>query len=151
MVTARTTITQLGSQICVNDRKEHLVPALGNNTSKPGDVCGIDETNGRVMGTDDGLAGSDEFIGILKEHVLYGVDAVIPTDVPCSLIVPKSGNRYRIRILDTVDIEPSGTPLWFSATAGKLDETDASAETCCARLSMPTLTNDDTVAEVTWD
>lgn len=149
MVTARTTIAQLGGKICVNDRKEHLIPALGNNAAKPGDMCGIDAADGKLKAVNDGTY--EDFLGILKEHVLYGVDTAIPTNVPCSLIVPKSGHRYRVRIENSVDIEPVGTPLWFAAVAYHLDETNAAAESCCARLSLPVLHNDDSVAEVTWD
>jgi len=144
---AKTKISDLGSQICVDDENEHLIPALGNGTAVPGDLCGIDETTGRVVGTDEGAF--DEFLGILKESKITGTETAIVAGVKCSLIVPKSGHRYRIRCLDTVDTQGAGFALDFSATPYKADAA-ASQNVARMNLSLPMYQDDDTVAEVTW-
>ena len=145
-MTAITKISDLGSQICVDDEDEHLVSALGNNAALPGDMCGIDANNGRVTGTQDGT--DEEFVGILKEDKITGTEAVIGDGVPCSLIVPKSGHRYRIRCLNTVDTQEAGHGLGFSATPYKMD-TIGDAELAVARLSISSAVND-TAVEVIW-
>jgi len=145
---AITKISELGSKICVDDENEHLVPALGNGTAVPGDICGIDAANGRVTGVDDGA--DENFVGILKESPITGTETAIVADVPCSLIVPKSGHRYRVRCLDTVDTQEAGYPLGFSATPYKMD-TIGDAEIAVARLSIAKKVDDDTVAEVIWN
>jgi len=144
---AITKISELGSKICVDDENEHLVPALGNGTGVPGDMCGIDAANGRITGVQDGT--DENFVGILKESPVTGTETAIVADVPCSLIVPKSGHRYRIRCLNTVDTQEAGYPLGFSATAYKMD-TIGDAEIAVARLSIAKKEDNDTVAEVVW-
>lgn len=144
---AITKISDLGSQICVDDENEHLVPALGNGTAVPGDMCGIDAANGRVTGVNDGT--DENFVGILKESKITGTETAIVADVKCSLVVPKSGHRYRIRCLDTVDTQEAGYPMGFSTTAYKMDAL-ADAEISVARLSIAKKEDDDTVAEVIW-
>ena len=144
---AITTIKELGSKVCVDDLDEHLRPALGNAAAIPGDMCGIDAATGRVTGVQDGT--DENFVGILKEDKVTGTEDAIGTDVPCSLIVPKSGHRYRVRCLNTIDTQEEGYPLGFSATAYKVDAlTDA--ELAVMRLSSPMKEDNDTVAEVVW-
>jgi len=144
---AITKISDLGSTVCVDDLEEHLRPALGNAAAIPGDMCGIDAATGRVTGVNDGT--DENFVGILKEDKVTGTETAIGTDVPCSLIVPKSGHRYRVRCLNTVDTQEEGYPLGFSATAYKVDAL-ADAELAVMRLSSPMKEDNDTVAEVVW-
>lgn len=144
---AKTKISDLGSQICVDDEDEHLVPALGNGVLVPGDLCGITAADGKVKGTDEGAV--DEFVGILKESKITGTETAIAAGVKCSLIVPKSGHRYRIRCLNTVDTQGAGYALDFSATSGKADAA-ASINVARMTLSLPMYQDNDTVAEVTW-
>lgn len=143
---SNTTLASLGSSVCVNNEDEHFVPALGNAAAIPGDACCI-LTTGKVGPTKDGA--TEEFVGFLMESPVTGTEAAIADGTPCSLVVPKGGHRYRIRILDTVDIEPAGTGLGFSATDYKMDELD-DAELAVARLSLPMITDDDTVCEIYW-
>ena len=144
---AITKITDMGSRVSVGDyQKEHLRPALGNGTAIPGDCCGLDPANGRVLAVDDGAI--ENFVGIMKENILTGTETAIVADVPCSLIVPKKGHRYRVRKLVNAAAQEEGFPLGFSATPYKMD-TVGDAEICVARLSISTVIND-TICEVVW-
>ena len=144
---AKTKLSDLGSQVCVDDENEHLIPALGNGTAVPGDLCGITSADGKVKGTDEGAV--NEFLGILKESKITGTETAIVAGVKCSLIVPKSGHRYRIRILDTVDTQDVGFALDFSGTPYKADAA-ASINVAKMVLSLPCYQDDDTIVEVIW-
>jgi len=146
---AITKISELGSKICVGpDQKEHFVPALGNGTAIPGDMCGINAADGKVTGTKDEGNGDEDFVGILKESMITGTETLIPAATPCSLIVPKGGHRYRVRKLVNAAAKEAGFPLGFSATAYKMD-TIGDAELAVARLSISSAVND-TAVEVIW-
>ena len=144
---AVTQLKDLGSKVAVGDyQKEHLRPALGNGTAIPGDCCGLDPANGRVLAVDDGAI--ENFVGIMKENVLTGTETAIVAGVKCSLIIPKKGHRYRVRKLVNAAALEEGFPIGFSATPYKMD-TVGDAEICVARLSIPTVIND-TICEVYW-
>lgn len=143
----KTLLSEFGSKVCVNDENEHLVPALGNGTTGiPGDLCGITAADGKIKGTD--LAAVDEFVGILKEDPVTGTEAVIVAGVQCSLIVPKSGHRYRIRCLNLGGHKDVGQGLDFSATPYKADLA-ADIVHAIMRVSSP-YTNTELIVEVTW-
>ena len=144
---AITTLTEMGGRVSVGDyQKEHLVPALGNGTAIPGDCCGLDPANGRVLAVDDGAI--ENFVGIMKENILTGTETAIVAGIPCSLIVPKKGHRYRVRKLVNAAAQEAGFPIGFSATPYKMD-TIGDAEIAVARLSISTVIND-TICEVVW-
>lgn len=144
---AKTTIKQLGSKICVNDENEHLVPALGDGAGVPGDLCAIIAATGKIQGSDVGAI--EEFVGILKEDPVTGTETAIPDGTPCSLIVPKSGHRYRIRILDAGTNKEVGNSITFSATPYKAEAAATILTGFLGRLSLPYV-DDDTVCEVVW-
>lgn len=144
---AKTKISDLGSQICVDDLDEHSVPALGNGTAIPGDLCAIDPANGRVVGSDVGAL--EQFVGILKKSEITGTETAIVADVPCSLVVPKSGHRYRIRCDDLGATVKVGHGLKFGANAGKALKEATLLLAMLGRLSLEGLTGD-TVCEMTW-
>ena len=146
----KTKLSDLGSSVCVDDRNEKTVPALGNGSAVPGDLCGITAASGKVKGTDTGAV--DEFVGILKEDKITGTETAIGDGIPCTLVVPQSGHNYRIRTLPdasgaTTDLEV-GVGLDFSATAYKADIC-ADIIHAIMRLALRYVDNDE-VAEVTW-
>jgi len=145
---AKTKISELGSSVCVDDQDEKMIPALGNGALKPGDLCFVDPSNGRVKGSD---AGAQEFFqGILMESKITGPDTAIVTDIPCKLVVPKSGHSYRIGILAADDTDEAGTGVTFSATPGKAETTDVTlANSKLGRLGIEVLVGDE-VAEIVW-
>lgn len=148
---AKTKISDLGSQICVDDYEEHTIPALGNGTAIPGDLCFIDPTNGRLLGADIDAGAGEHFQGILKESKITGTEAAPAADVPCSLVVPKGGHRYRIRCNAVAGAaDPVGTGVTFSTTVYKAETTDTTLLLSkIGRLSLEAAVND-TVCELTW-
>ena len=147
---AKTKISDLGSSVCVDDQDEKLVPALGDGTfGIPGDLCYVVEANGRIAGAD--IDAAEFFQGILMESKLTGTEAIIAQDVPCMLVVPKSGHNYRIRINIATNTDEVGGGVTFSTTAGKAETTDLTLIlSFIGRIALEVLT-DDTVAEITWD
>ena len=147
---AKTKITDFGSRVCVgSERNEHTVPALGDGTfGKPGNLCAIDPATGRIVGADVGAL--EQFIGILKESPITGSETVVVQDVPCALIEPKSGHRYRIRIDDVGATLKSGHSVKFGANAGfAIKTTNLLDPGVIGRINLEALTGD-TVVEVTW-
>ena len=61
---AKTELKDLGSSVCVNDENEHTVPALGDGTAVPGDLCYIDPSDGKAKGSDV-ECGSTEIFGFV--------------------------------------------------------------------------------------
>lgn len=143
---AKTELKDLGSSVLVDDQNEEFIPALGNGSAVPGDACYRDPSTGRVVGTDEGAA--DLFEGFLMESKITGTETAIVTDIPCKLVVPKSGHKYRVRTLDMAGDKQIGQGMDFSATAYKMDAS-ASINVALATLSMTSI-DDDTVAEINW-
>lgn len=146
----KTKISDLGSSVCVDDQNEEFIPALGNGSAVPGDMCYIDPSNGRLLGVDEGAA--DLFGGILMESKITGTETAIVTDIPCKLVVPKSGHKYRVRTLPdasgaTTDLQ-IGQGMDFSATAYKVDKA-ASINVAVMTLTLVYIDNDE-VAEINW-
>ncbi len=140
-------ILDLGSSVIVNaNKQEELIPALGDGSAKAGDLCYIQSTNGKVAGTDVGAA--ELFSGIMLEHPKYGTETAIPDGVQCTLVVPESGERYRIRCLDLGADKQLGFGLDFSATAYKADGAADIIHSICYVSKL--YTNTETVVEVRW-
>lgn len=148
---AKTKISDLGSSICVDDQNEKFIPALGNAAAIPGDLCFVDPSNGRVKGAKIDAGAGEHFQGILMESKITGTETAIATDIPCKLVVPKSGHGYRIRInIVTAATDPVGTGVTFSATEYKGETTDTTLLLSkIGRLSLEALV-DDTVCELNW-
>lgn len=146
---AKTKLSDLGSSVLVDDQDEKLVPALGDGTfGVPGDLCFIAPATGRVAGSDVGAF--EFFVGILMESKITGTETVIVQDVPCMLVVPKSGHAYRIRIIAAGDTDEIGSGIVFSATPGKAETTDQTlANSKIGRASLEILVGD-TIAEIIW-
>lgn len=146
---AKTELKHLGSSVCVDDQNEKYIPALGDGTfGIPGDLCYIVPGTGRIAGSDVGAA--EFFSGILMESKITGTETVIVQDVPCKLVVPKSGHNYRIRCVALGDTDEVGSGVTFSATAGKAETTDVTlALSKIGRLALEGLVGDE-VVEITW-
>ena len=145
---AKTELGDLGGKVCVDDQDEKLIPALGDGTAIPGDLCYIDPADGKAKGSDVGQA--EFFSGIMKESKITGPETAIVAGIPCTLVVPKSGHNYRIRCIAAGDTDEVGAGVTFSGTAGKAETTDVTlALAKCGRLALEVLVGD-TVCEVTW-
>jgi len=149
---AKTTLKSLGSSVCVDDQDEKMIPALGNGTAIPGDLCYIIPTAGATLGrVGPANVGATEFFsGILMESKITGTETAPAADVPCKLVVPKSGHGYRIRINVAGDTDEIGTGVTFSGTNYKGETTDVTlALSKIGRLSLEVLAGD-SVAEINW-
>lgn len=146
---AKTNLSDLGSSVLVDDQDEKFIPALGDGTfGVPGDLCFVDPANGRIAGSDVGA--KEFFQGILMESKITGTETVIVQDIPCKLVVPKSGHNYRIRCLAAGDTDEVGSGVTFSATPGKAETTDVTlANSKVGRLALEALVGDE-VCEITW-
>lgn len=116
---ANNKISDLGGRdIAVSGLPEIRIPAMGNGTAKPGDLVGITDATGRVVGTDIGA--SEMYRGILDNDYKTAEDTAIPAGYPCSIIIPTPGHLYRIKCTDPTGAVVSGLPHCISATAGAL-------------------------------
>ena len=146
---AKTKISDLGSSVCVDNNNEKFVPALGNNAAIPGDLVYIVPGTGRVAGSDKTTAKFNS--GILMESIMIGTETAPGTDVPCKIVIPKSGHNYRVRctIVAAADDEIGGG-LTYEDDAGKAETTDITlANGKLGRLAAEAAIGD-TVAEITW-
>ncbi len=143
----KTDLKDLGSSVLVDDRDEKLIPALGNGTAVPGDLCYIDPSNGRVAPANVGA--TEFFSGILMESKITGTETAIVSDIPCMLVVPKSGHDYRIRIVAAGDTDQVGGGFTFSGTNYKAETTDVTLALRKGTIALEILVGD-SVAEVTW-
>lgn len=145
---AKEDLSDLGGKVCVDDQNEKFIPALGNNAAKPGDLCYIDRDTGRVAPCRIGF--TEFFAGILMESKITGPDAAIATDVPCKLVVPKSGHDYRIQINIATNTDEVGGGVTFSNVNYKAETTDTTLLlSFIGRIAIEVLVND-LVAEITW-
>jgi len=145
---AKQKISDLGSSVCVDDQNEKMVPALGNGVGIPGDLCGIDPANGRIVLSATAII--EQFVGILMESKITGTETAIVADIPCKLVVPKSGHGYRIRCDDLGATVKVGHAMKFGTTAGKALKEATLLLGGLGRLALEGLTGD-TVCEVTWN
>jgi len=149
----KTELKDLGSSVCVDDQNEKFIPALGNGTAVPGDLCYIIPTAGATLGrvgpTQIGV--KEFFSGILMESKITGTETAIVADVPCKLVVPKSGHNYRIRCnIVAAAADEAGAGVTFSATAYKAETTDLTLIlSFIGRLALEAAIGD-TVCEITW-
>jgi len=148
---AKEKLSDLGSQVCVDDQNEKTIPALGNGVAIPGDLCYIDPTTGKVAGSKVAGNGAEWFSGILKESKITGTEDAPGDGVPCTLVVPKSGHNYRIRCnIVATNPDEVGGGVTFSATAYKADTSEVTlALAKIGRLSLEAAVGD-TIIEVTW-
>lgn len=149
---AKTKITDFGSSVCVDDQNEKFIPALGNGTAIPGDLCYILASGATVGRVAPANVGATEFFsGILMESKITGTETPIVADVPCKLVVPKSGHGYRIRCnIVAGATDEVGGGVTFSATNYKAETTTTTLIlSFIGQLSQEALVGD-TVCEVNW-
>lgn len=116
---ANTQISHLGGrEIAISGLPEIRIPALANGTAKPGELVGVTDATGKVVGCDVGA--SEMLRGILDNDYKTADNTAIPDGSPCSIIVPQAGHLYRMWCTDPTGAVVSGLPHTMSATAGNL-------------------------------
>jgi hypothetical protein len=145
---ANTKISNLGSRKISLLPDEVRKPALGNGTAKPGDIVGITDSTGKVVGTDIGA--SELYRGILDDLPTIPEDTAIPDGVPCMVIIPRSGRFYRVACTDPSGAVVSGLPHKLSTTAGALEGAANSNMNTAGNfgINSKALANGDTVMEM---
>jgi len=141
---ANTDLRDIGTSVIAgSEGDEEIIPALGNGVGIPGDLVSIGSDR-KIVGAD--LGASELLTGILKESKITGTETAPGDGVPCSVVVPKSGRLYRIRILDQTGAKEIGYGLHVSATAYKATVA-ADVNNAMFTLARP-IANGDTVATV---
>jgi len=147
---ANTKISDLGNEICLSAGEEIRIPALGNGVAKPGEVVGITDATGKVVGTDIGA--SEMYRGILDKHWKTDIDTAIGDGVRCSVVVPRSGRVYRIWCTDPAGAVVSGLSHNISTTAGCLTGAASVSLNVAGNraININALANGDRVGEFQW-
>jgi len=147
---ANTVISDLGNEICLSAGEEIRLPALGNGIAKPGEIVGITDADGKIVGIEVGT--SELFAGIVDKHWKTGIDAVIAAGEKCSVVVPTTGRMYRLWITDASGAVTRGNGHTVSATAGRLVGAAAASMNTAGVLCTNTnvLANGDLVMESRW-
>ncbi len=141
---AKTTLIEYGTSVLAGPYEdEEIVPALGDGTAIPGDAVSI-HSDRKVKGAD--LGAVELWSGFLLESRITGREAAIVSGVRCEVVIPKSGRRYNVRILDLNAAGEIGFSLDISATPGKLDAA-ADVNNAMCGAAKP-IADDDTVAQV---
>lgn len=147
----KTQLKDLGSSVCVDKWNEKFVPALGNGSSIPGDLVYIVPGTGRVAGADKTTAAF--FQGFLMESIITGTETAIVADIPCKVVIPKSGHEYNIRVtIVAVATDKIGSGVIFHDDAGKGETTEAGSVLALAKIGRLALDAavGDTVARITF-
>ena len=107
-----------GDKIALSPGGEIKEPALADGIAMAGSVVAIADADGKAKGTD--LAVNDLFTGIQAKRYDTAIDTAPAAGKKISIIVPKPGNKYIIRIVDPAGALVTGTYLTWSSTAGSL-------------------------------
>ena len=129
---------------------ETRVDALADGNMKPGALVGVTDATGKIVGCDIGA--SELFVGILDINIETDMDTAIVDAVPCKIIIPKSGRKYRIRTKDPGGAVTSGNVHKIADTAGNIEgATNTGLGTAGSRcVNTRALANGDTIGEYRW-
>ena len=137
-------ISEIGGVIQGSWDDEHIIPALGDGTTKAGMAVYIN-TSGQAVATDVNVA--DLFVGFALPCPQIDMDTAITANYPMSVVIPQSGHLYGTFIVD-LNLSDAGNNLIFTTTAGSLGtNTDVEAETIAHTY---TYDDGDTVGVVIW-
>jgi len=138
-----------GDTVSKSSGPEIKEPALGDGTSKAGNIVGLDASD---KATNVNANTVDLFMGILEKRYDTDIDTAIVDSKNCSIIVPISGRKYAVFIADQGGSLSKGWALTFG-TAGNLTTVgaDGLADTLpiVAYLDED-IVDDDIVAIVRW-
>ncbi len=140
----KTTLIEYGTSVLAGPYEdEEIVPALGDGNAIPGEAVHIGSDR-KVVGSD--LGAIELWSGFLLESRITGREAAPGSGIRCEVVIPKSGRRYNVRILDLNTTGEIGFSLDISATPGYLDAAaDVNNALCSAAKPIA---DDDTVAQV---
>jgi len=157
---ANTKLSSLGGIVCVNGRKDELIfAAIADGTAKPGNGVTVIATAGATLGDiiKHDIGGStDQFVGLLLPKYNTDCDTANVNGEICEIVVPRSGRKYNVKIVDPVANEGQvGTPVVFHPTTdgeftvGTSGDHSIEVSAYCATVSKA-LVSGDLFAEVIW-
>jgi len=142
---ANTTIVSLGGRdIAISGLPETRKAAMGDGTSKPGDLVYYVDATGYATYATTAL-----FTGILDNDYKTASNTAIPAGSPVSIIIPKSGHKYRTNFTDAGAGKVSSTMLTIANGTGKLAVVTDTTLDIVAHLDQP-IADDDTVCVAEW-
>lgn len=146
---ANTLLSQLGGSIFVDGYDgETIITLLADGTAKAGWIVGQSAGAVSARGTDvDGNL--DETMGILKERYDTDIDTAPTANELVEVVIPKSGRRYRVLMIDQNGALNPGEPMTFSNTAGAVTAGANIEAEHCGRLNKA-IADDDLWCELIW-
>lgn len=142
---ANTKISDLGGRdIAISGLPEIRKAAMGDGTSKPGDLVYYVDATGYATYATTAL-----FTGILDNDYKTAENTAIAAGAPCSIIIPQKGHKYRVKFKDAGGAKPSGTPVIHDTGTGQVQFASDDTKNELGNLDQP-IADDDTVAVVQW-
>lgn len=155
---ATTLLSQMGGIVCVDGRENELIfSAIADGVCKPGHGVAILGAAGATLGDiikHDVSGGDDRFVGILLPKYNTDCDSVNVNGEICEIVVPASGHKYNIKVVDMGAAAEGnvGTPVRFHATTDGewlVGTTAIEVSNYCATVNKLTVDND-LFVEVIW-
>jgi len=151
------TLSALGGIVCVDGRGDELIlTGIADGTAVAGQAVFLDSTVGATLGdligvkVDDSV---DTFAGILLPKYNTDCDTAVTNGDIVEYVVPKSGHRYNVAIIDpgAATLE-AGDPFTLAAgTAGQFHISATTIETIDYwGWASRGVANTSRFAEVTW-
>jgi hypothetical protein len=142
---ANTKISHLGGrEIAMSGKGESYKSALGDGTSKPGDLVYYVDATGYATYATTAL-----FTGILDNDYKTAEDTAITAAQPCTIIKPTSGHIYKVKFSDAGGAKPTGTPLIHNTGTGAVQFGGDDTKDVLGYLEQP-IADDDTVCLMRW-
>jgi hypothetical protein len=139
-----TKITDLGGRkIALSPFPEIKLGALGDGTSKPGDLVYIN-TSGKAVYATTAL-----FNGIVDDDPTIAENTAIADGAPLTIIKPKSGHVYRVKMADQGAGRAVGANMVLANGTGAITYQGDTTLDILAQLNTAVV-DDDTVCELTW-
>jgi len=118
---ANTLLSELGGKVILGSRHdENIETFLADGTVKAGWLVGIDGTDLKVHGADDGA--QETFVGITLPRYDCDCDTAFTTSDLIDIVIPISGHYYAVLFENPSATLQEGHMMTFSDTAGAVEK-----------------------------
>lgn len=118
---ANTLLSELGGEVILGSPHDEIIETyLADGTCKAGWLVGIDGTDLKVHGADDGAL--EYFVGIALPRYDTDCDTAFTASDPIDVVIPKSGHYYAVLMENPSATLQEGHMLTFSDTAGAVEK-----------------------------